>query len=61
MIKTSTPELHLTLEPSPLQQAVHAATAEEPGHLVIQNILNFSRNLEVLPSKGMDHFLVIKS
>jgi hypothetical protein len=51
MIKTSTPELELTpneLHQNQSQQA--SQEASEPSWTVLQNILNFSKNLEVKQS-----------
>jgi hypothetical protein len=61
MIKTFTPDLHFTTSDKQIAKENTVDSAAEPSFLVIQNILNFSKNLEVHQS-GMTGFVeIIKS
>jgi len=59
MTKTSTlvPDHTLKLNEIPAKPE----NEEEPSHRVISNILNFSRNLEIKPSRLVDRIEILRS
>ncbi len=60
MIKTSTPELKFTVTPKPTTPR-KKPVPDVPNDQVLLNILNFSKNLELLPSTMLGSAMVLKS
>jgi len=61
MTETFTPGLDLPVKPSLKEPKIPFSGFAEPSKNVINNILNFSLNLEVKKSKLMSHITVNKS
>jgi hypothetical protein len=61
MTETFTPGLDLPVKPSLKESKIPFSGFAEPSKNVINNILNFSLNLEVKKSKLMSHITVNKS
>jgi hypothetical protein len=61
MIKTFTPSLEITAEQTEKDQENPSFQAVEPSVLTIQNILNFSRNLEIRTTAAGTKIEFIKS
>lgn len=61
MTETFTPGLDLTVKPTAEEQKIPLADFAEPSENVIKNILNFSKNLEIRPSRLIREIELIKS
>ncbi|MES2681683.1 MAG: hypothetical protein V4635_17440 [Bacteroidota bacterium] len=61
MTETFTHGLDLNVKPSPEEPKIPFAGFAEPSKNVIQNILNFSKNLEIKRSKFVSDIELIKS
>lgn len=61
MTKTFTPSLDFTATPSEKEQKNTFLEIAEPSNQTIQNILNFSKNIEVKQSKFVKEIEFLKS
>jgi len=61
MIKTFTPNLDITEKNTKKAKLSDVIQKAEPSAQTLQNILNFSKNLEVLESKNLNFIELLKS
>lgn len=61
MIQTSTPDLDFTAKETQTEQKPGLPEIAEPSERTIQNILNYSRNLEVKQSMFIKDVEILKS
>lgn len=61
MTETFTPKLDLNVKPSLEEQKIPFAGFAGPSTNVINNILNFSKNLEIKNSKFIEDIQLMKS